>query len=240
MSSVAAEQKRSFSNRLSDYLQDADYRIAATNLDRGQIFGLRYKCYVREEAILPNAQKRFKDDYDDMDNCWIFGVHVENKLVSSIRFHTISPSKSYGPAMDVFPDIVRPMIARGMTIIDPTRLVVDPIASKLHPELPFATMRVACMASEHFKANYCLATVRAEHQAFYKRVFDFKPICEPRPYPTLLKPIALLAGDMAKVRDRVAERYPIFVSSFTERRLLLEQPKSEHEILSLNQPAASA
>lgn len=234
------QSQKSFAHKLSDYLQDADYKIAATKKDRDEIYSLRYECYLKEKAIRENSERKFTDDYDELDNCWVFGIHVDGKLTSSIRFHQISPSKPYGPAMDVFPDIVRPMIAQGMTIIDPTRLVVDQSASKLHPELPFATMRVACMASEYFNANYCLATVRSEHQAFYRRVFDFKPLCKPRPYPTLLKPIALLAGDMKAVRDKVAERYPVFVSSFTERRMLFEQPKSAEEIFDFYKSVASA
>lgn len=232
--------ERSFASKLSDYLQNADYKIAASGKDRKDVYKLRYQCYLKEKAILPNIDEQFVDDYDAMDNCWVFGIHVDGKLASAIRFHLISPNTAYGPAMDVFPDIVRPMIAKGMTIIDPTRLVVDQSVSKTHPELPFATMRVACMASEYFNADYCLATVRGEHQAFYRRVFDFKPICEPRPYPTLLKPIALLAGDMSKVRDKVAQRYPVFVSSFTERRMLLEQPKSEIELADYYRQTATA
>lgn len=240
MSVDLVKSEGSFANRLSGYLQDADYRIAASNSDRDEIYKLRYECYLREEAIHTNEQQRFADDYDQMDNCWIFGVHVDGKLVSSIRLHVISPTSPYGPAVDIYPEIVRPLIARGMTLVDPTRLVVSNAASKLYLELPFATMRVACMASEFFNANYCFATVRAEHQAFYRRVFKFKPLCVPRPYPTLLKPLALLAGDMAHVRNDVAERYPIFVSSFTERRMLLEQPKSEQEIAQLYKDAAIA
>lgn len=223
--------KRSFSEKLAGYLQDADYRIAATTSERNRIFQLRYRCYLRESAILPNLRERFEDTYDRMDNCWLFGIHMDGELVSSIRFHVTSPQAPYGPALDVFPDVVRPMIEKGLTVIDPTRLVVDTEAAKHYPELAYVTMRVACMASEYFEAAYCLATVRAEHQAFYRRIFGFRKMCEPRPYPTLLKPISLLAGDMALVRDVVAERYPIFVSSFTERRMLFEQPKSEAELL---------
>lgn len=221
----------SFSKRLNGYLQDVDYRVAASTEDRERIFRLRYKAYLKEGAIRPNADETFHDAYDDLDNCWIFGIHMDGKLVSSIRFHVISRQARKGPALDVFPDIVAPMLDKGYTIIDPTRLVVDEQASKLHPELPYVTMRVACMASEYFEARYCLATVRREHQAFYQRIFRFEKVCEPRPYPTLLTPISLVAGDMARVRDDVAERYPIFVSSFTERRMLFEQPKSENELL---------
>ena len=230
MSVGIVNSERPFAQKLTGYLQDVDYRVSARAVDRDQIFHLRYVNYLREKAIFPNVARRYDDDYDQMDNCWLFGVHLDGELVSSIRFHVISSDRPYGPALDVFPDIVRKMIDQGSTVIDPTRLVVDHNISPMHPELPYVTMRVACMAAEYFEAEYCLATVRANHQGFYRRIFNFKKMCEPRPYPTLLKPISLLAGDMAIVRDDVAERYPLFMSSFTERRMLFEQPKSEIEL----------
>jgi len=158
-----------------------------------------------------------------MPNCWLFGVHLDNRLVSSVRFHVISPETAMGPAYDVFPDIVRPMIAKGQTVIDPTRLVVERSMTELYPELPYVTIRAAFMAAEYYEAEYMLATVRREHEAFYRRFFGFKQLCEPRPYPSLLKPISLLAANMPEQRDSVVSRYPIFISSFTERRMLFEQ-----------------
>lgn len=223
MSVGLVKSKMSFANKLSGYLQEVDYRVVKTDKERDDIFKLRYKCYLKEGAISPCASQRFSDDYDNMENCWIFGIYIDERLVSSIRFHVISPEDRKGPAADVFPDVVLPMLEQGQTVVDPTRLVVDYEASREYPELHFATMRVACMAAEFFGADYCLATVRQEHQAFYRRIFNFKRVCEPRPYPTLLKPISLLAGDMDTIRNEVASRYPLFVSSFTERKLLFEQ-----------------
>lgn len=209
-----------FAKRLTNFLQDVDYRAASDPVDRQAIFRLRYECYRREDAISANTSRLFSDDYDAMDNCHLFGIHLDDELVASIRFHVISPEKPYGPAKDVFPDIVGPMINSGMTLIDPTRLVVDEEMSKRHPELPYATIRIAVMAAEHFEADLMFATVRKEHQGFYKRYFGCQTLCEPRPYPTLLKPISLMAGRPPELRDQLMERFPIFLSTFTERRLL--------------------
>jgi hypothetical protein len=159
-----------------------------------------------------------------MDNCWIFGVRYAGELVSAIRFHVISKASRKGPALDVFPDIVSPIVESGMTVVDPTRLVVSKAASRLHPELPYLTVRIACMAAEYFHAVKCLATVRVEHEAFYRRIFDFVPVTEPRPYPTLKRPIALMVGEMAHIRDRVAKRYPVFTSTEVEREALFDRP----------------
>jgi len=212
-----------FASKLLSYLQEADYRVAVSAKDRNEVFKLRYDAYIREESIKPNNSGMFHDAYDDMDNCWIFGIYLNDKLASSIRFHVISPEIRKGPALDVFPDIIGPMLDEGQVLIDPTRFVADPVAAKEYPEIPFMTLRVACMAYEYFNADSVLATVRKEHQAFYRRVFNAKIMCDPRPYPALAKPISLLSANVRGVREKLARRYPIFESSLTERRLTFSQ-----------------
>jgi hypothetical protein len=236
MSVGIVSHERPFAQRLSGYLQDADYRVASTQEDRESIFRLRYHAYLREKAIEENPEGRFTDVYDAMSNCWLFGIHLDGRLVSSIRFHVISPENPKGPAYDVFPDIVRPMIENGQTVIDPTRLVVDRAMTELYPELPYVTIRAAFMAAEYYETEYMLATVRREHQAFYRRFFGFEQMCEPRPYPSLLKPISLLAANMPRQRDTVVSRYPIFLSSYTERRMLFEQDQIDSDDLPMIQP----
>ena len=43
-----------------------------------------------------------------------------------------------------------------------------------------------------------------------------------RPYPTLAKPICLMAVDFRKVRDSVLRRYPFLESTAEERRAIFE------------------
>lgn len=215
-----------FATKLLAYLQEADYRVAFSKVDREKIFRLRYDSYLNEGAINENASGMFNDAYDDFDNCWMFGVYLENELASSIRCHVISPENRKGPALDVFPDIVGPMIEKGQTVVDPTRFVADLDAAAKYPELPFLTLRVACMVYDYYEADYCLATVRKEHAAFYRRVFNAEILCEPRPYPTLKAPICLLKTNVSSFREKLLRRYPIFESSFTERRMIFEQPNA--------------
>ena len=216
-----------FATKLLGYLQKVDYRVANTNLERNTIYRLRYDAYLREEAIKPNPSKMFHDEYDDYENCWIFGVFIDEKLVSSIRCHVISPEFPKGPAYDVFPDIVRPMIHdEGLTVVDPTRFVVDEDAAVEYPEIPFLALRTACMTYDYNDADYCLATVRKEHAAFYRRVFRAEMVCEPRPYPSLNAPICLMKTNVASFRNELLRRYPIFESSLTERRMIFDQPNS--------------
>ena len=216
----------SFATKLLAYLQEADYRVALSQEDRDAVFRLRYDAYLNEGAINENPSKVFNDAYDDFDNCWIFGIYLENELASSIRCHVISPENRKGPALDVFPDIVGPMIENGQTVVDPTRFVTSLEATDACPEIPFLTLRVACMVYDYYEADYCLATVRKEHAAFYRRVFNAEILCEPRPYPTLNAPICLLRTNVSSFRDKLLRRYPIFESSLTERRMIFEQPRN--------------
>ena len=48
------------------------------------------------------------------------------------------------------------------------------------PAIPYLTLRVATMASEHFDVDRCLSLVKPQHAAFYKRVFDADTIVSPQ------------------------------------------------------------
>lgn len=214
----------SFASKLSAYLQKVDYRVAITKDDREKIFRQRYNAYLKEGAIDNHPSGMFNDPYDDFDNCWLFGIYIDDKLIGSIRLHVISPQSRKGPAYDVFPDLVGPMLDQGMTLIDPTRFAAEVDSTQQYPEMPYLVLRAGYMAYEYFNADYALATVRKEHVAFYRRVFNAEYMCEPRPYPLLKSSICLLRGNVRSVKDKVIKRYPIFESSFTERRMIFEQP----------------
>ena len=215
-----AVPEKSLSDRVMALLERVDYRRADTAEDREAIFRLRYAAYQREGAIPPSPGERFCDALDDTDNVWIFGLYIEGELASSIRMHVATRQSPVLPALNVFSDLLSPEIAAGKTIVDPTRFVVDRVASRRYPELCYVTTRLAWLASEYFNTNLLLATVRAEHQAFYRRVFGHRLVCEPRHYPSLTKPICLMALDYALARERVVQRQPFFRSTVFERRML--------------------
>ncbi len=209
-----------FSERVLDLSDKVDYRQALTDDERDAIYRLRYDAYMREGAIAPNFGRRLSDRYDDLDNAWIFGVFVEGKLSASIRLNISSPATPEIPAMGVFADILEPIVASGKTVIDPTRFVVDQAAAKQYPELPYLTVRIGWMAGEYFSADMILATVRTEHQAFYKRIFGHELLAAARDYPSLKKPISMMALDYFAMKARVHHRYPFFRSTAFERRML--------------------
>lgn len=224
MSVVAyAIPQPTFSERLLELLENADFHRADTEEEREAIFRLRYDAYLGEGAIGPNPERRFTDSYDELANAWIFGVYLEDRLVSSIRIHVATQEFPDMPALSAFPEEVKPELAAGKIIIDPTRHAVDRQAMRLHPQLVFLTLRLAWMAGEYFQADNIFAAVRKEHQAFYRRTFGHRIVCEPRPYLMLDKPLSLMTLDFPAAQERVYRRYPFFRSSAFERRMLFER-----------------
>lgn len=212
-------------------LDDVDYRLAETEFEKDEIYRLRYRAYMHEGAIEPRADKRLTDRFDDLPNSWTFGVYIGGILFSSIRISVAASLDDDTPAVDAFPDLLKPELARGKVIVDANRFVADPERKDRIPELPYVTVRLGYMACAYFNANIGTATVRSEHRAFYRRVFLVKPLCEPRPYPTLTKPLCLMAEDCDVVRYRIFERYPFFRSSLFERRKLFERSHHPSEPL---------
>ena len=227
MSALAAEQPTSLVDRVQSLLQRVDYRCVESAEDRAAIFRLRYQAYLREGAISANATGQFHDAVDDHENTWIFGVYVDGELASSIRLSVTIPGLIYIPALDVFSDVLLGDILAGKKYIDPTRFVADRECSRRDPELAYVTLRLPWLALEYFNADYMLAAVRAEHQAFYKRLWGHKPVCPPRPYPNLQKPISLMTLEYNEARERTYRRYPFFHSTQFERRMLFERRSRE-------------
>ena len=207
-------------DRVARLLERTRYRCVRSDTDKDAIFALRYQAYMREGGIAANSAQRFSDSLDTLDNAWIIAMDIDGELASSIRLHIAADPRSILPASGVFDDAIRPRLAAGKIIVDPTRHVANLDMSRRFPELPYLTIRSAWMAGEFFAADYILAAVRTEHQNFYRRVFGHQPWSTPRPYPLLTKPIICLGLDYKAQRADVQARYPFYVSTQAERSSL--------------------
>jgi N-acyl amino acid synthase FeeM len=210
--------------RGSDLLGQVDYRLAETSEEKEEIYKLRYRAYLREGAIAASPVERNTDQYDGLPNSWTFGVYFHGELHSSVRISVLTSDWRLSCSTEIFGEILHPRLDRGETIIDPSRFVADPDKARRFPELPYLTLRLAYMACDYFNADLGLAIVRAEHQAFYRRVFLHETIAEPRMLPGLLKPVGLMAADFPRLREKVFERYPMMRSTAFERRMLFDRP----------------
>lgn len=205
-----------FADRVCRVLERVTYRTAKTDAEKEAIYRLRYDAYMREGAIEPNDAGTFHDPFDDVANVWIVGMFIDGELASSIRLHVASDETAPFPATTVFSDVLSPYLRSGRVMVDPTRFVTKLEFSRQFPEMPYLTVRPGWMAGEYFGADYILATIRSEHQAYYRRVFGHAPLCDARDYPTLKKKIACMALDYPAARERVHARYPFYRSSAQE------------------------
>jgi hypothetical protein len=221
--SLVQETRKGPPEYKSDLLDQVDYRLVESEVEKEEIYNLRYRAYLNEGAIEPRADQRLTDRFDELPNSWIFGIYIGGELTSSVRISVASPENPDTPAVEAFPDLLVPELAKSKVIVDPNRFVADPVRRLKFPQLPYITLRLAYVACAHFHADIGTATVRKEHQAFYRRVFLHQPLCLPRPYPTLTKPLCLMAVDYPKLREKVFQRYPLFRSSELERRTLFER-----------------
>lgn len=222
---VSAKSDRvRFTDGLIDYLQEVDYRLVENHAEKEEIYKFRYQSFLRDKAVSETELDFLTDDYDKMPNCWLFGLHYRQKLASSVRIHLVTPETPFSPSVDIFPDVVKPMIDKGYRIIDPSKFVSDAAATNSFPVLPFLTFRLACMAADYHEADYCLASVSALHVPFYERVFGLVQVCEPRPYPQVKTRTCLMQANVAELWDGLINKYPVFRSTFTERRMLFERP----------------
>lgn len=218
---LASEDARPLvSSRAEDSLLRTQYRLMESPSERDEIYRLRYRAYLREGAIEANATGIVKDEYDEVPNSWIFGVYYDGILASSLRISVSSAQFPDTPSTAVFPDLLDDHLRARRVMVDPTRFVADPDDGRRIPQLPYLTVRLAYMATEHFKADFGLATVRTEHLPFYKRTFKHTQLSDARDYPGLTKPICLMMSDCGSNQDAVIARYPIFGSSAAERAKL--------------------
>jgi hypothetical protein len=206
-----------------DILDRVTYAPVSADDIGNPIYRLRYDAYRREESVPLNDAGVVIDDLDVEPNAQAFGVYIDGKLASSLRLHLLHAGARKSPSMKVHPEALEPLLEKGHSFIDPSRFTADIEASLQFPALPFLTLRLAVMASIHHDATWCLALVRPEHGAFYRRVFGSTELAGPRSYPGLAFPVSLFGALCAKDTERTLQRYQFFRSTPKERSALFER-----------------
>ena len=209
-----------FAGTLIDLLDRVEYRRISADDQYDPVYRLRYEAYRREEFIPFNSDSMVRDEYDDLPNAYCYGVYIDGELVSSLRFHHLTPAFRHSPNYSIFRDILDPMLDAGHVILDPGRFTADHEASLAFPALPFLTLRLPTIAVPHFRAKYCLSSVRPEHGAFYRRVYRSVALSEPRHPHGVSFPVVLYACDVLPFYDALLRRYPFFNSTSEERAQL--------------------
>lgn len=227
-SAAASMPASRFAGTLLDVLDRVSYTRVDMSAADNAVYRLRYDAYRREEFVPFNDQGVVVDDLDQTPNAMCYGVLIDGELVSSIRLHHLTAEHRQSPSMKVCPDILGPLLDAGQRFIDPSRFTADYDASLAYPALPFLTLRLAVMATIYFRADMCLALVRPEHTAFYRRVFGSEEMCDTRPYPGLTFPVQLYGARVEGSRyQSIFSRFPFFLSTETERNALFGPPPKD-------------
>ena len=215
--------ERTFEERMYDLLDVTEYRKMESVEDRYLAYRLRHDAYLRQGCIDEDPDGISTDFADEEPNTYTYGVFLAGKLSSTLRLSVLTSECPRSPAMLHNSKVLQPKLDAGEVLIDPSRFSSDLQATRDFPELPYLTLRIAAMASEHYTADECLSYCRATHQAFYRRIFKSKPIADPVFYEMLRMNIQLMSTTVKAIREDVARRYPFFRSTYLERRALFGQ-----------------
>ncbi len=210
-----------FSEKLMQLLDRVEYRRVETGEDMEDIARLRYKSY-KSVNLMELTGSTLIDDLDFDSHAYVFGLYLDEVLVSTVRVHHVTPDHRastsgmiFGPEIDAFLDA-------GMVLVDPGRLAVDPdvIGDEMRA-LPYLTLRPVAMACEYFSADRCLTACRPRHTAFYKRIFASETVVAKRENLGVYNADgALLVAQVRGQRPSILDRYPIFDSEPFERRMM--------------------
>ncbi|WP_110034252.1 N-acyl amino acid synthase FeeM domain-containing protein [Hoeflea marina] len=201
------------------FLNNIEYRRIESTEDLEDIARIRYRA-MSSVGLAPPDGTILIDDLDFKPNAHILGIYFDERLVSTLRIHHVTSSERDSVAVAHFPDVMNPLLDAGHTFIDPVRFAADPAIMREYPMLPYLTLRIVTMATDYFQTDYCLSVIKPNHRAFYKRIFNFKPMVEPRYFPKYGSNIELHWSDRIADLQNIYDRFPFFNSKPIERRLM--------------------
>lgn len=205
-------------------LEHVEYRLVTGGEDLEEIYRLRYHSYLHSGMCGPIAGGMFEDRWDDLPNCYRFGVYFDGRLVSTLRLHYISSEHPYSPSVDGYPEVLTERLARGETFVDGTRFATDADSAPAPGVLPFLTLRLGMVASCYFGQTSVVVPIKLEHSAFYHRIFNASQQSEGKVLPGLQSAAALFEIPCGENLRQTLERFPFFKSTPTEQRLMFGNP----------------
>ncbi len=100
---------------------------AHTALVRDHVYRLRYRTYLKEDAIEPSVFAAFEDRYDHQPNHVLWALTYEDKVIGSIRTTWFDPMEVHPiPEMHAYSDELAALVPRQARIMSGNRLVTDP------------------------------------------------------------------------------------------------------------------
>ena len=162
---------------------------------RDEVYALRYRAYLSEGAIPPNAAQRFEDVYDSQTNHILWALTEHEKVIGSIRTTWFDPEQPHlgMPELHGYREDVAAQVPSGARLFSGNRFVTDPARTDRDALFAMLLLRHHVMAAAHGRCEWALAAVRGNHVPFYRRVLRLRQISEARLYPGLTSQMYLTA-----------------------------------------------
>jgi len=210
-----------FADRVAAMLERVEHRPAISRADREAAYRLRYEAYLRENLLNERLDSTLYDEaYDESPNSLTTMTYIDGELASTVRVHVVHDEAAVSPALDVFPDVLAPLLKGRRVIIDPSRLAARAEMARKFPELPYFALRPPWMAARHFNADFIVVSCASGHVGYYRRTFRAQAWSGLRSYPKVTAKVVCMGLEFAAEGDLVEARYPSFRSTPAEREAL--------------------
>ena len=199
-------------------LDDIEYRRAFSQDEIAAIAEVRQRAY-EDADIYDGASPSFTDAVDFDPRAFVFGVYWRERLVGTMRVHVLSADNPKTNSTKYFPNVLDPLVAQGLTFMDPARFAVLPGLDKEIPGLATIVLRLGLAAVRHFNCDFGLATIKEGHAGFYRRVFNYTQMTPVQSFPPLKQKFALFSTSRSNI-DTVCANFPVLDGLHTEAKLL--------------------
>jgi hypothetical protein len=188
-------------------LDDVEYRRATSQEDLQYIAQIRRTAYEDKEIYVKGSVD-YIDEFDFDPRVFVFGVYWRERLVATMRIHILSQQNLHSHSQYYYSSVLDPLIAQGVTFMDPSRLAVLPDLDREIPGLATIVLRLGVAAVRHFNCDFGLAMIKEGHGAFYRRMFNYTQMSPLQTFTGIHRKYALYSTSRSHL-DTVCSNYPI-------------------------------
>lgn len=187
---------------------------------RREVYRLRYRAYVAEGEITPNASKMLVDEYDVMPNHVLWALFEGDRLAGTIRSTFYEPgSQDRLPEHGVFASEIESVVPANARIVSGNRFAIDPEMDRSQRRYTYALFKHHMLLGL-VKADWALAAVRSNHIPFYQRVLLLDQVSEPRRYPNMNSGFFLMATTFLDSYPVICARHPTLRATSKDLELI--------------------
>jgi hypothetical protein len=206
---------------------DIEYKVADTQDELEQSYGLVYKAYIKEGFIEPHASEMYVRIHDILPESRTFIAKKENVVLMTL---TLIPDSEFGLPMDeVYKLEIDSLRCHGERIAELSRLAVHNALNGRGMSMFLRLVRLIYFYAESRNIDdFCIA-IDPKHKFVFDNVFLFEHLGDEAPYPRVGYPPACggrlnLHGLEKRYRERSKPLY----------RFLFRQEYSLPQVMSEN------